>query len=215
MKKLLAYSVGFVLAACAIVWAQSVDMPPPAGTTVMLCTYQSSTQSLTAGKAAFLQCDSSGAIRVSPVGTGNVNIVAVAGSTLVNTVPVGSIATNSIIGAASITQVQSAVGTNATLIAATPGNIYSIDICNSSNVALYVKLYDTTTTPTIGVSSPIANLQVPAGSAVGVGGCRPPMVGPISFVNGIAYALSASKSLMGSGAVGTDDLVGPILYKAQ
>lgn len=69
MMKRLGYAAAFLMALGAIAWAQTVSMPPPAGTQVMLCTYQSATQTLTSGSPGFLQCDVNGNLKTAS-GTG-------------------------------------------------------------------------------------------------------------------------------------------------
>ena len=48
--------------------AQSVDMPPPAGTVLILCANNSSVPTPTAGKAYFVQCDNTGKLLTSSSG---------------------------------------------------------------------------------------------------------------------------------------------------
>lgn len=52
-----------------VVYAQTTTFPPPAGTIVGLCTYQSATQTYTSGRPGFLQCDVNGNLKVTPTGS--------------------------------------------------------------------------------------------------------------------------------------------------
>lgn len=69
--------------------SQQVDWPPPAGSIAFLCVYNASPPSITTGKAAYTQCDSSGNLRI----TGTVT-TSLAGSTSNATSGVATSATN-------------------------------------------------------------------------------------------------------------------------
>lgn len=68
MKKLCAALFGLLLASAA--QAQSVTMPPPAGTVAILCVYNTSPPTLITTNVGFVQCDSTGKLIVSGGGGG-------------------------------------------------------------------------------------------------------------------------------------------------
>ena len=208
-KFLLAFTA---LLGLGVVFSLAQNAPsanPPVG---IAGAYLSSALGCTPGQACWVQTDSDGNLKTVGVAGGvaqNVNITQVASSTLTSTVPVASLATSSIIGAVSLYQIQTIQGTNFATIASTPGNVYALQLCNSSSVGLFIKIYDAAVTQTVGTATPTGNLMIPAS------GCRPALEGPISFTSGIGIAFSAAKALMGSSAVGPDDIMGLVMYKAQ
>lgn len=69
MRKLItAFALLFGLASAAS--AQSVDMPPPAGTIAILCAYNSVPPVMLAGKVGYAQCDAAGNLLTSGGGSG-------------------------------------------------------------------------------------------------------------------------------------------------
>lgn len=83
MKKLL---LALLALAAAVTWgvAQNVTMPPPAGTTAILCAFNSSPATITSANVGFVNCDANGNVKTvgsgTPSGTQDVNIKQVQGA---------------------------------------------------------------------------------------------------------------------------------------
>jgi len=77
----------------------------------------------------------------------------------------------------------STASTNASSIKTSPGSLYEISVFNPTAAVIYLKLYNKTTTPTVGTDVPLAVIPVPVNGQVtieyGVGK---------RFSNGIALA---------------------------
>lgn len=79
--------VALTLLATAV-WgiAQNVTMPPPGGTTAILCAYNSSPATITSANVGFVNCDVNGLLKTvasgSPSGTQDVNLKQVGGATV-------------------------------------------------------------------------------------------------------------------------------------
>lgn len=149
--------------------------------------------------------DGSGAQQTS-VDISSLNGSALSGGTLTTS----SLGTASIIGAVSTAGVMAAASTNATSVAATPGNVYAAKLCNTTAFMLYFKFYDLTVAPTVGTSTP----TVPP-ILISSRRCSPVMEGPLSFVNGIAYAITGGIANTDTTAVPANSVVGTLFYKAQ
>lgn len=96
-----------------------------------------------------------------------------------------------------------AATTNPTVLKATTGSLYELLITNTSAAAIYVKLYNKATAPTVGTDIPLASIQVPANSEkafdFGVIGKR--------FAAGIALAVTAGQASTDTAAVLTGSLL--------
>lgn len=86
--------------------------------------------------------------------------------------------------------INSAASTNATLIKATAGTLWSIVITNINAAARYVKLYNLTVAPTVGTSTPVLTIAVPTNGTVQVDGGS----------NGLRFSTGISLAITGAGA---------------
>jgi hypothetical protein len=111
-------------------------------------------------------------------------------------------------GASTTHHAISAATTNATSVKATAGNINNIVVSNASVTAKYFKLYNLAAAPTVGTSTPIATVLVPAGQTVSVD-CGP---FGIRCATGIAYALTGGITVADTTAVALNDLSVAMTY---
>lgn len=78
--------IAALVAAIAYGVAQTVTMPPPAGTTAILCAYNSSPATITSANVGFVNCDVNGNLKAvlsgTPTSTEDVNLKQVAGATV-------------------------------------------------------------------------------------------------------------------------------------
>lgn len=61
--------------------------------------------------------------------------------------------------------INSSASTNATVVKSSAGNLYSISAMNTSASAKFVRIYNKTTTPTVGTDVPIIVVAIPATSS--------------------------------------------------
>lgn len=98
--------------------------------------------------------------------------------------------------------VNSAATTNATSVKATAGTVYSVTASNINAAARFVKLYNLATAPTVGTSTPILTIAIPASSTVNVSfgatGYR--------FGTGIALAITAAAADTDTTAVAANEI---------
>ncbi len=95
----------------------------------------------------------------------------------------------------------SAASTNATVVKASAGQVYSIVVINTTATIYYLKLFDKATTPTVGTDTPIQNYPIPANTS-GAGFVVPIPVG-MAFSNGISFALTGGIALLDSSNAAT------------
>lgn len=114
-------------------------------------------------------------------------------------------------GAATAYKLISAATTNATVVKATPGEITSIELGNINAAARYLKLYNKATAPTVGTDTPIKTLIIP-GNLAGAGN-NVFFPAPISFSNGISFALTTGIQDSDTGAVAANEIVVNIDYR--
>jgi hypothetical protein len=104
--------------------------------------------------------------------------------------------------------VESAASVNATLVKASPGDVYEISLTNYSAAAKFFKFYDKASAPTVGTDTPCLTIALAANSekvyGFGSFGKR--------FARGIAYAITNLQSVADATAVGADDVVGAFSY---
>jgi len=102
----------------------------------------------------------------------------------------------------------SAATTNATSVKATNANIGSLHLVNTTASLRYFKLFNSTTAPTVGTSTPVLNYTIQPNSSMfvdcGWAGIR--------LSSGLAYAITAGQALLDNTAVGAGDVVVNIAY---
>jgi hypothetical protein len=99
-------------------------------------------------------------------------------------------------GATSFTLI-SAATTNATSVKTTAGVLYMLTATNNSATVAFLKMYNLTTAPTVGTSTPVMTFMIPPNGGVMV---PIPPTG-ITFGTGIAYALTGLPTLADTTAV--------------
>lgn len=105
----------------------------------------------------------------------------------------------------------SAASTNATVVKGTPGQMYAVQMFNTSASPRFVKLYNKATAPTVGTDTPIKTLTVP-GNTAGAGLVLNWNDG-IEFTAGIGFAITAGVAHSDTSAVGADEVVVNIDFK--
>jgi len=83
----------------------------------------------------------------------------------------------------------SAASTNAKLIKSSISYVSVIDVGNNSGTAIYVKLYDMTSAPTVGTSVPVHTFYVPPTTARNIA-----FPNCMEFVNGLAMAITGAST---------------------
>lgn len=111
-------------------------------------------------------------------------------------------------GASTTHHLIAAVGTNATSVKASAGNINSIVLSNASAAPRYFKLCNTAAAPTPGTTTPVMTVLVPAGQTVTVD-CGP---FGIRCSTGISYHLTTGIAVADVGALAVADMSVAIFY---
>jgi len=126
---------------------------------------------------------------------------------LVQLIPteLGGLSTNSIIGAAT---------NNATVVKATPGQLYGFDLFNLDQTPIYLKFYDVATTPTPGTTTIKLRFGVSA-VASALGTHRPPSIWAhgVTFATGIAFAMVTGITDADNTAVAASEFLLNVYYK--
>ncbi len=106
-----------------------------------------------------------------------------------------------------LARVMALASTNATSLKSGAGTIEEIVLFNSTAAAIYFKVYDKATAPTVGTDTPAFTVQVPAnGQAIIPAAIAKP------FVNGVAYAITGAVADSDTTAVGANSLTGYVLW---
>lgn len=105
-------------------------------------------------------------------------------------------------------ELTSAATTNAASIKAAAGEVRRIVARNTTTSARYVKLYNKSSSPSVGSDVPIFNVNVPAKGTVNILGQGPGLV----FSTGIASAVTTNAVHTDSTAVGAGDVILDIQY---
>jgi hypothetical protein len=101
----------------------------------------------------------------------------------------------------------SGASTNATNVKNAAGQLYGYAISNTNAAARYVKLYDKSSSPTIGTDTPKHTVQIPGNGTV----IRAFPVGLV-FSNGIGFGTTTGVTDADTGAVSANDLVVDLDY---
>lgn len=99
----------------------------------------------------------------------------------------------------------SAASTNATSVKATAGQLYWLHVVNLNAAARYLKLYNKTSSPTVGTDTPIHTFAIP-GNTAGAGFALNFAV-PITFSSGIALAITTGVADSDTGAVAANEII--------
>lgn len=103
-----------------------------------------------------------------------------------------------------------AASTNATSVKASAGRVYKIRAFNDGVSAVFLKMYNMATVPTVGTSTVFDKFEIPAGSAGG-GFIDDTGLGQ-AYSDGIAFAITSGFADNSSGAVGSGVISVTILY---
>jgi hypothetical protein len=104
-------------------------------------------------------------------------------------------------------RVAAAASTNATLVKNAAGTLHGILLHNNTAVKKFFKLYNLTVAPTVGTSTPVYTLIIPAD-----GGLVLSNLG-FEFTTGISYAITNGIADADTTAVAANDVHGVLLYK--
>lgn len=96
----------------------------------------------------------------------------------------------------------SAATTNATNLKATAGTVYTIHANNTTASAKYLRLYNLASAPTVGTSTPVMVITIPASSSISVSVSA---LG-IAFGTGISYAITNAAAYLDATAVAAGDV---------
>lgn len=98
--------------------------------------------------------------------------------------------------------VNSAASTNATVVKASAGTLYSVTVSNTGAAARYVKFYNKATAPTVGTDVPVFTIQVASGATLNV----PFGTTGHRFATGIGLAITANAADSDTTAVGAAEV---------
>lgn len=101
----------------------------------------------------------------------------------------------------------STASTNGVNIKASAGKVYSIVATNTNAAVRYLRLYNTAGAPTVGTTSTVFGIALPAG-----GGFSQTFPTGITFGTGIAMSLTTGAADTDTGAVAADDIKVNITY---
>ena len=134
--------------------------------------------------------------------SGNQN-VAISGTPTVN-----ANQTASTTGGATINYTISAASNNAKVVKSSAGQVYSVVACNDGAAKCFVKLYNKTTTPTVGTDAPVMTFLVPPGASIDI---QLPV--GISFSSGIGLAITGGIATADNTAVALNQVAVSVHYK--
>ena len=100
--------------------------------------------------------------------------------------------------------------TNANVVKASGGNLYSIVAIGLTSTVRYLKLYNKATAPTVGTDVPLMTIPVPANTQ-GAGIAIPFSMG-VNFSLGIAIAVTSGLADNNTGAILANDVVVNLTY---
>jgi hypothetical protein len=131
------------------------------------------------------------------------------------TFPVTSVVSNalnpSITGGWLTSRLLSAATTNATLVKSTPGQIGGWFLSNTNAAARFLKLYDLTTTPTVGTSTPKMTILIPGNTAGGAANVE--FTQGIAFATGISLAITGAATDSDTTAVAANEVIVNLMYR--
>lgn len=104
----------------------------------------------------------------------------------------------------------STASTNANVVKASGGNLYSIVAIGLTSTVRYLKIYSKATAPTVGTDVPLMTIPVPANTQ-GAGIAIPFSMG-VNFPLGIGIAITSGSADNDTGAVGAGDVIVNLSY---
>jgi hypothetical protein len=99
------------------------------------------------------------------------------------------------------------LGTTGVSVKGSPGQVYGWYIANNAAYAIFVKLYNKASAPTVGTDVPVMTLEIPAGSAANVNFAQ-----GIAFATGIGIGASKLVADADATALSANDCVCNLLY---
>lgn len=132
-----------------------------------------------------------------------------------NTIAVATLqATALATGAGTECPIVSAASTNSTSCKASPGNLYGVELYNTTTTVYYLRLYNSSGAPTCSSATGfIRSIPIPPASAAGqIGGLVRQLAMPVNYGTGIGYCITAGSSSTDNNAAVTG-LLGALLYK--
>jgi len=162
--------------------------------------------SITAGAGTTVATDDIGGVhyqRVKPTwgADGTANDVNATTPLPVQETPVTS-------GGCSIYRRISTASTNAETAKASAGQVYGVIAVNTNASARYLKLYNTSSAPTVGTTTPVITIPLP-----GAGGVSFSLVQGIPFATGISIAITSGAADSDTGSVAANEQIVTLLYK--
>mgnify|MGYP003394327506 CR=1 FL=1 len=110
-------------------------------------------------------------------------------------------------GPRSMHKTVAAASTNATVVKASAGKVYSIQVNNVNAAVRYLKLYNLAVAATVGTSVPVKTLAVPAASSQ-----QFDFPGGLNFSVGIGFALTTEATDAGTTGVSANEHVVNVDY---
>ena len=104
----------------------------------------------------------------------------------------------------------STASTNANVVKASGGNLYSIIAIGLTSTVRYLKIYSKATAPTVGTDVPLMTIPVPANTQ-GAGVAIPFSMG-VNFPLGIGVAITSGSADNDTGSVGAGDVIVNLTY---
>lgn len=104
----------------------------------------------------------------------------------------------------------STASTNANVVKASGGNLYSIVAIGLTSTVRYLKIYSKATAPTVGTDVPLMTIPVPANTQ-GAGVAIPFSMG-VNFPLGIGVAITSGSADNDTGSVGAGDVIVNLTY---
>lgn len=114
-----------------------------------------------------------------------------------------SAATGGVLGA----KVLSAATTNATVVKATPGRVYGLQLSNTATAYRYFKFYNIATAPVVGTTPVIAIVGVPPGGRASLSSVQ-----GMYFSAGIAYSIVTGAADADTTATAAGEVAGSVSY---
>lgn len=114
-----------------------------------------------------------------------------------------SAATGGVLGA----KVLSAATTNATVVKATPGRVYGLQLSNTATAYRYFKFYNIATAPVVGTTPVIAIVGVPPGGRASLSSVQ-----GMYFSAGIAYSIVTGAADADATATAAGEVAGSVSY---
>jgi hypothetical protein len=104
---------------------------------------------------------------------------------------------------ATASRINAAATTNATLLKASAGQLYTLDFFNVAAYSVFLKLYNKASAPTVGTDTPVMTIPIQAG-----GGYSKTWPMGLPFSTGIAYAITKLQADSDTTVVVAGDLTG-------